>query len=142
MAFPETWRALVDAWKREKPLQARKLEDTHPLRYTPGDITIAVDTNSPASVLLAREEQQRIKAQFRELFGFCGHFNVIVAEDARSESETKDLGATPLPESILTEREREAHERRRRIRDETENGIFAKEALAVLGGKVEDILVR
>jgi DNA polymerase-3 subunit gamma/tau len=142
LPFPATWRALVDAWKREKPLQARKLEDTHPLRYGEDEITIAVHAHSPCNVLLAREEQLRIKELFRELFGFTGALTVVPAEEALARRGASDGGEAALPDTILTERAREGAERRMRIRTETEKGAFAKEALAVLGGAVEDIAVR
>jgi DNA polymerase-3 subunit gamma/tau len=142
LPFPATWRALVDAWKREKPLQARKLEDTHPLRYGEDEITIAVHAHSPCNVLLAREEQVRIKELFRELFGFTGALTVVPAEEALARRGASDGGEAALPDTILTERAREGAERRMRIRTETEKGAFAKEALAVLGGAVEDIAVR
>jgi hypothetical protein len=142
LAFPASWRALVDAWKREKPLQARKLEDTHPLRYGEDEITIAVHAHSPCNVLLAREELMRIKEQFRELFGFSGALTVVPAEEALARRGASDGGEAALPDTILTERAREGAERRMRIRTETEKGAFAKEALAVLGGAVEDIAVR
>lgn len=81
--FPASWRDLVEAWKQKKPLQARKLEEVHPLSYSADNITIAIPEDSFASkTLLQADEQARIRDQFRELFGFKGQLRMIPRGEA------------------------------------------------------------
>lgn len=92
--FPESWRALVDAWKLKKPLQARKLEEVHPLEYGPRRILVAVDPNGMVGpALLKKDTQSKIETAFRELFGFSGSFEAIArTENPESLSDTKENG--------------------------------------------------
>jgi hypothetical protein len=77
--FPESWRQLVDGWKREKPLQARKLEEVHPIEYSIDKIVVAVDSESLIGAsLLDPSQQQQMTQLFRELFGFRGVFRAVV----------------------------------------------------------------
>lgn len=86
--FPETWRQLIDTWKREKPLQARKLEEVHPLNYSPEKIILAVPEEGLAGrQLLQKDEQVRIAAQFRELFDFKGVLTFISRSQALAQEE-------------------------------------------------------
>jgi DNA polymerase III gamma/tau subunit len=85
--LPGSWRQLVDAWKLCKPLQARKLEEVHPITFTPTLITIAVSDDGFASKsLLQKDEQNKILEQFRELFGFKGQLSVVAAGPATEAS--------------------------------------------------------
>ena len=133
--LPASWRQLVDAWKQQKPLQARKLEEVHPIEYGPDRIVVAIGEESYASrTLLQRDEQQKIKEQFRELFGFTG---ILVVQ---SKSQTPVVPEA-LPETILTERDREAEGRRERLIDEARNAPFTRDLLSVLGGQLEDVRI-
>jgi DNA polymerase-3 subunit gamma/tau len=81
--FPSTWRQLIDTWKREKPLQARKLEEVHPLSYSPEKIMLAVPEEGLAGrQLLQKDEQVKITALFRELFDFKGVLTFIPRSQA------------------------------------------------------------
>ncbi len=81
--FPPTWRQLIDTWKREKPLQARKLEEVHPLSYSPEKIMLAVPEEGLAGrQLLQKDEQVKITALFRELFDFKGVLTFIPRSQA------------------------------------------------------------
>ncbi len=76
--FPETWRQLVDEWKRQKPLQARKLEEVHPLEYSQEKITVVADSASMIGAsLLDQSQQQQMTQIFKELFGFSGQFRAV-----------------------------------------------------------------
>ncbi|MEZ4741583.1 MAG: DNA polymerase III subunit gamma/tau [Bdellovibrionota bacterium] len=76
--FPNTWQDLVEAWKQLKPLQARKLEEVHPLHYSQEKIVIAVDENSMVGPsLLQPTAQKSLQKIFSELFGFTGDFSVV-----------------------------------------------------------------
>ena len=133
--LPASWRQLVDAWKQQKPLQARKLEEVHPIEYGPDRIVVAIGEESYASrTLLQRDEQQKIKEQFRELFGFAG---ILVVQSKAQAPVVPEA----LPETILTERDREAEGRRERLIDEARNAPFTRDLLSVLGGRLEDVRI-
>ena len=138
-AFPATWRELVEGWKRGKPLQARKLEEAHPLEYSAARIALAVPEDSFASkALLKSEEQARFRDQLRELFGFTGVLVVTPRASARAAATAQ----APLPDTLLDTRSKEAGERREKLLDDARNAPFTKEVLAVLGGSIEDIKTR
>jgi len=153
--FFATWRQLVDAWKQRKPLQARKLEEAHPVEFSAERIVIAVSTDSFASKsLLMRDEQLRILEQFKELFGYRGTLTVVPATPATATAastmtvaeapkEAPKVGATaaPLADTILTERSKEDAERRAQLIEATRNAPFTKEILTTLGGTIEDVKV-
>ncbi|MBM4250727.1 MAG: DNA polymerase III subunit gamma/tau [Deltaproteobacteria bacterium] len=133
--FPSSWRQLVDAWKQEKPLQARKLEEVHPLEYSAARIVLAVSDQSYASrSLLQRDEQQKIRDQFRELFSFNGML-VIEAKGAEATS------AAALPATILHERGIEAEGRRAKLVEDAKQAPFTRDLLTVLGGQLEDVRI-
>ncbi len=130
-ALPATWRQLVDAWKQQKPLQARKLEEAHPLEFGPDRIILAVSDASYASkLLLQKDEQARIREQFRELFGFTGALIVKPRTDAVAGGE-----------NILAERGRESSAKRDQLIEEAKNAPFTKDLLQALGGTLEDVKV-
>lgn len=132
--FPASWRDLVEGWKHGKPLQARKLEEAHPIEYSAARIVLVVAEDSFASKsLLKPDEQARVREQFRELFGFTG--SLIVSARGQSHGAT----AAALPDTLLDTRSKEADERRQKLLDDARNAPFTKEVLAVLGGTIEDI---
>ena len=159
--FPASWRELVDIWKRLKPLQARKLEEAHPLEYSAKKILIAIPSHSlAASSLLHREEQTKIREIFLELFGFDGvleistlvtpvkedeaaHFvkNELSLSTETPEPELKLQASSVIPDSILQERAREVANERERVIESAKTSPMTKEALAILGGKVEDVRI-
>jgi DNA polymerase-3 subunit gamma/tau len=99
--FPSTWRQLIDTWKREKPLQARKLEEVHPLNYSPEKIVLAVPEEGLAGrQLLQKDEQVRITALFRELFDFKGTLTFISRSQALAQ---EDLQPPPPVEVAAVE---------------------------------------
>jgi DNA polymerase-3 subunit gamma/tau len=151
--FPVDWNALIEAWKRLKPLQARKLEEVHPLEYGPGKIVLGVPQQSFAgAALLGKDEQQRVKDQFAEMFGFKGTLQVVSLEASRAPKpdatrpvenvpQQVKVPAEALPESVLETREREKNAERGRVIQAARDSALTKEALAILGGKIEDIKV-
>gem|GEM_PF-783176 len=140
VAFPPTWPDLVEAWKRLKPLQARKLEEAHPVVYSEATISLTVPFQSlAASSLLNRDEQNRLRDVFRELFGFDGVLE-ISALAQRDHTDTSPLPHT-VPESILQERARKVAGEREQVVESVKSSPMTKEALAILGGKVEDVRI-
>lgn len=139
--FPSQWREFIDIFKQEKPIQARKLEDVHPLLYGPDEIRVAVDAESMSARVLTREEQNRFVALFQSIFAFHGRF-VVEIVTRRADPESTNTVEAPLPETILTQKAREDADRRRQLEVDTRQGAFAKEALAILGGTIENVIVR
>ena len=133
--FPSSWRLLVDAWKQQKPLQARKLEEVHPLEYSSERIVLAVNDQSYASrSLLQRDEQQKIREQFRELFNFNG---MLVIEAKGTDA----VSVEALPATILHERGIEAEGRRAKLVEDAKQAPFTRDLLTVLGGQLEDVRI-
>jgi len=139
--MPATWRQMIDAWKQQKPLQARKFEEAHPLEYSRQRIVLAISDDGFASKsLLSRDEQARVKEQFRELFGFDGVL-VIQPKTAATTAEVQGEAPVPLPETILAERGREAVDRQDRLIEAARNAPFTKDLLSTLGGKLEGVRI-
>ena len=139
--MPATWRQMIDAWKQQKPLQARKFEEAHPLEYSRQRIVLAISDDGFASKsLLSRDEQARVKDQFRELFGFDGVL-VIQPKTAATTAEVQGEAPVPLPETILAERGREAVDRQDRLIEAARNAPFTKDLLSTLGGKLEGVRI-
>jgi DNA polymerase-3 subunit gamma/tau len=136
-ALPGTWRQLVDAWKKQKPLQARKLEEAHPLEYNTDRIVLAVSEQSFASkVLLQADEQARVRDQFRELFGFTGTLIVKPKVEA-----TAGQAGQLAPENILTEKTREQLARREQLIEDAKNAPFTQDLIQALGGTIQDVKI-
>lgn len=139
MVLPETWRLLVDAWRISKPLSARKLEEAHALVYGPDRIVLGVSEASYASKgLLQKDEQSRIRDQFRELFGFTGLFMVQPLEAPVKDTAVE---VPVLPETVLTERSREADDRRQKLKEDAVRAPFTQDLLSALGGTIEDVKI-
>jgi DNA polymerase III subunit gamma/tau len=124
--FPPTWQALIDAWKKHQPLQARKLEEVYLLEYTPTRISVAVDpTSMLASSLLQKEIQKKIEDQFRVLFQFTGTFIASLHTDPH-----------PPSESLLDKKEKEQAQFRIDIEQQARTHPFTREIETQLGGKI------
>lgn len=135
LGMPATWRQLIDAWREKKPLSARKLEEVHVVAYGKDRIVLAVSEASFASKgLLQKDEQVRIRDQFKELFGFTGQ---LVVQPLEIQGAT----AAPLADTVLTERNREADDRRQKLKDEAVRAPFTQDLLQALGGTIEDVKI-
>ncbi len=132
--LPPTWRQLVDAWKQQKPLQARKLEEANPVEYTPERIVLSVSADSFASkALLNKDEQTKIRDQFKEVFGFAGALVVV------TQGAIPDVAAPVLPDSVLTERGRESASRREQLTESALQAPFTRDLTGALGGTVSGV---
>ena len=88
--FPPTWQALVEAWKKASPFQARLLEEAKVVAYSAECIELTIDENSfGARTLLVKDGQQKVEAKLRELFAFRGKF--IVAKLEKKHAPSKSL---------------------------------------------------
>ncbi len=133
--LPGSWRQLVDAWKQQKPLQARKLEEAHPLEYSPDRIVLSISEQSFASkALLQKDEQIRVRDQFKELFGFNGV--LIVKAKVQEAAE-----AAPAPDTVLMEKSRESVARREQLLEDARNAPFTKDLVQALGGTIETVKI-
>jgi len=140
-SFPATWRLLADAWRRLKPLQARKLEEVHPIAYGPDRIVLALaDEQFASRALLQRDEQVKLAEAFRELFAFTGELIVQTRAGATIETPAPTPAPeAPLPDTVLTQRSREAEERRQKLLDDARNAPFTREIESALGGRVDNV---
>jgi DNA polymerase-3 subunit gamma/tau len=139
--WPVDWRAMVDTWKQRKPLQARKLEEIHPMLYSRERLELKVPEGSfAAQALLMPDEQRKLMEEFRELFGFEGQIVFTTAANAAGE-EVAEQSIEPLPDTILSEKEREREAAKQKLADQAISEPLTKEMLAVLGGKIEDVKV-
>ncbi len=138
--FPPDWRMLVEAWKREKPLLARQLEEVQNIEYSPEKITVLIDENSLSGrSLLRKEQQQKIAQQFLELFGFKGVFQIL--PKSQQPVETSEKKPNDDPKTILEVKAREAEEKRALLIEQAKNNTHTKNILEVFGGVVENIEV-
>ena len=88
--FPDSWRGLVDRWKKVQPFHARQLEEAKLVTYQPDLIELAVSSSNIASNNLLKEgESEKLRQMFIKLFGF--HGRLIVVEEGRQHSSKRSL---------------------------------------------------
>lgn len=89
LEFPPTWRELVQRWKKQKPMQARILEEVFVDQYSQSLISMKVIPESmAASKLLQPAIRAKVKEAFREMFGFEGELRI---EEKHAASEDQNL---------------------------------------------------
>lgn len=141
--FPPTWRELVETWKRQKPLQARKLEEAHPVGYSAERIELLIPEGSYASASLLRpDEQKKLKETFAELFDFKGSL-IVTAKVMPKEVLGATVERTPqdLPETLASIKEREATERRAKIDADARNHPLTRDAMSLFGATIEQVTI-
>ena len=147
--MPATWRALVEAWMREKPLQARILEEAYEISYSPEKIVLAVDESGMvASKLLSADTRRYLSQQLGELFGFQGVLEVTVRSGGDSKPafaathqasvarSHEDDGIGP---SLLHIKRQEKIERMQRRKEELVNHPLTRQALESFNGKINKV---
>lgn len=138
-SFPETWRELVDIWKKNKPLQAKRLEDIHPVVFSSSRIELVIPSESFLSAaLLKPDEQKKLKDAFFELFGFNG---TIQFTAKRQSNDPAPIDSAPLPETLAVIQQREAAQRRERIIEDSQNSTVTKDAVRLFNATIESIEV-
>ena len=136
--FPATWRELVDAWKLLKPLQARKLEEAHPIHYGPDRIELVIPSESYTSASLLRpEEQKKLRDVFSELFAFKG---IIVAKMGAPQTSTSTLEEA-LPETLASVREKERNAQRNQTEEEARSHPITKDAISLFNATITDVTI-
>ncbi|HET9236272.1 MAG TPA: DNA polymerase III subunit gamma/tau [Oligoflexus sp.] len=137
--WPENWRAFVDEWKKQKPLQGRVLEEAYLLEYTPQRIRLAVEPTSMAGgKLLQQDVRKRLMEQFTQLFGFKGILEAVPKADAHpgksAAGQAPDLG-----ETLLDVKNREREVAREHLRARLEEHPMTREVISRFGGTIEQI---
>jgi DNA polymerase-3 subunit gamma/tau len=137
--WPENWRAFVDEWKKQKPLQGRVLEEAYLLEYTPQRIRLAVEPTSMAGgKLLQQDVRKRLMEQFTQLFGFKGILEAVPKADAHPGKSAS--GAAPdLGETLLDVKNREREVAREHLRARLEEHPMTREVISRFGGTIEQI---
>ena len=78
LEFPSSWEQLVETWKKQKPFQARILEEVIPEIYSKDLICLLVNKGSlAASQLLQETRKKALKNSFSDLFGFNGQLKIV-----------------------------------------------------------------
>ncbi len=128
--FPETWTQLVDIWKITRPLEARKLEEVIPLNYTESQIRLGVKVESlVGKALLQNDGTQKLKQDFCDLFSFKGELFVDILTD--------ESGG----ESLLKVKERQAIERKEKLKNEALDSPFVKHLSSAFGAQILGVRV-
>lgn len=134
--WPATWKDFVDQWKKQKPLQARVLEETYAIEYTPARIKLAVESESLAGQkLLHIDTRKKLLTHFEALFGFKGLFEVV------PKSELVETEAAPQ-ETLLETKQKIKAKERDDLKSLLENHPLTREALQEFGGTIESIEVQ
>jgi hypothetical protein len=135
--LPSTWRELVDVWRTRHPLQAKRLEDVHPVVYTSDRIELVVPTDSFLSAaLLKPEEQRKLKDAFKELFGYTGGIFFAAKKSGATGTSTPEV---VLPETVSTEKQRENSVRREQVIVDAQNNPVTKDAMSLFNATIESI---
>ena len=143
-ALPATWTECVEAWKKLNPLQAKRLEDVHPITYSSTLIELLVPTESFFSAMLLKpEELAKTKDIFKDIFGFKG--NLIVSAKKKTplgETEKSSLETAALPETVATIQKREREKREESVIAEVKNHPATQEAIKLFNASIESIDLR
>ena len=127
--FPATWQALVDAWKKASPFQARVLEEAKVVAYSAECIKLTIDENCfGARTLLVKEGQQKVEAKLRELFAFQGQF--VVAKLEKNHVSSK---------SLLDKKKDLQDKQQQQLLSDAENAPLTVGLQKKLGAKIVDV---
>jgi DNA polymerase-3 subunit gamma/tau len=137
--LPATWRECVEIWKKLKPLQAKRLEDAHPIQYTTKIIELVVPTESYLSAMLLKpEEQKKLKDAFLDMFGFEGQ--IVVNPKKAGASAQPHLDAEPvLPDSVASIQKRENDKWRESLMREALNHPITQDTMKLFNATIESI---
>jgi DNA polymerase III subunit gamma/tau len=148
LGFPASWREMIDRWRAQKPLQARRLEEAHPLYFGSERIELAISESHPFIELMMRpEEQRKIKDAFAELFSFKGQLVIsrLKEQPKPTESEAQSLGTvattvqSSIPESVASIREKEDRDRKAALQTRAAEHPITQQVLSLIGGSIESI---
>ncbi len=136
-ALPDTWRECVEAWKKHNPLQAKKLEDAHPITYSSQMIELVIPPDSFLSAtLLKAEEQKKLRQSFADLFGFTAP---IVFKAKTAESGTDPTTPVALPENLKSIHSRENIARKEKVTHDAQNNPITQDAIKLFNATIESV---
>lgn len=96
LKFPDSWEQLVETWKKQKPFQARILEEVIPEIYSKDLICLLVNRGSlAASQLLQEARKKALKNSFSDLFGFNGQLKIITEPLANNQFKNSSMYENP-----------------------------------------------
>lgn len=137
--WPETWKHFVEEWKKQKPLQARVLEETYSLEYTRERIKLAVEAESLAGQkLLHLDTRRKLLVHFEQLFGFKGIFDVVPKSELTQATDNAPENRETLLETKQKVKARERDDLKTLLQDHP----LTREAISAFDGTIEDIEVQ
>jgi DNA polymerase-3 subunit gamma/tau len=137
--WPETWKHFVEEWKKQKPLQARVLEETYSLEYTRERIKLAVEAESLAGQkLLHLDTRRKLLVHFEQLFGFKGLFDVVPKSELTQATDNAPENRETLLETKQKVKARERDDLKTLLQDHP----LTREAISAFDGTIEDIEVQ
>ena len=140
--FPESWRILVEKWKRKKPVQGRMLEEAIPVEYSTAKIVLAVNPSGLAGKdLLNPDTQREIAEQFKIHFDFKGVLNIYPKESSGREN-AGGITSTDDTESLLEIKKKEKEQFNQKTLEEATHHQVTQKALRQFKGKIESIEIK
>jgi DNA polymerase III subunit gamma/tau len=125
--FPPSWRDLVETLKKHKALLAKRLEDVHPIVYSPERMELVIPNDSFLSAaLLKPDEQKKLKDAFHEHFGFGG---ILVFKSKNPNAPSATSTEPALPENLATIQQRESVDHQQKITTEAQTNSVTVAAM-------------
>jgi len=136
-ALPASWRECVEEWKRHRPLQAKKLEDAHPVTYSNKLIELVIPADSFLSAtLLKADEQKKLRDAFAEMFDYKGP---IVFKAKNTDQKNTSSAVAPLPENLATIQQRENLAKREKVTFDAQNNPITQDAMRLFNATIETV---
>ncbi|MBC7532757.1 MAG: DNA polymerase III subunit gamma/tau [Oligoflexus sp.] len=137
--WPLTWKEFVDEWKKQKPLQARVLEETYSLEYTRERIKLAVEAESLAGQkLLHLDTRRKLLVHFEQLFGFKGVLDVIPKSELTQATDNEPA----FRETLLETKQKAKALERDDLKNLLQEHPLTREAILAFDGTIEAIEVQ
>jgi len=137
--WPASWKDFVDEWKKQKPLQARVLEETYSLEYGPDRIKLAVEAESLAGQkLLHIDTRKKLLVHFEQLFGFKGIFDVVPKNELTPSTDNEP----EFRETLLETKQKIKAREREDLKTLLEDHPLTREAISAFDGTIEAIEVQ
>jgi len=138
-SLPPSWRECVETWKKLKPLQAKRLEDAHPIKYSAKLIELVVPTDSFLSAMLLKpEEQKKLKDTFQDMFGFEGQI-LVSAKKPSTGAEPNHDAESSLPDTVASIQKRENDQRRESFIQDAQNHPITQDTMKLFNATIESI---
>ncbi len=137
--WPASWKDFVDEWKKQKPLQARVLEETYSLEYSPERIRLAVEAESLAGQkLLHFDTRKKLLVHFEQLFGFKGLLDVVPKSELTAVTDNEP----EFRETLLETKQKVKARERDDLKSLLQEHPLTREAILAFDGTIEAIEVQ